>query len=196
MDRRTVIQFIGVALAGVACSKGTTSSAGETPSLTPVPAAERIPDEVLRSDASFNGTYRATWMASDGAKGTVTVVASIDPSKRTAHGTLSIGPGFFGSGSAAAAETVDLELDDFAYEKPPYSVTSSILGPLTVTGMGSLFVQLDSTSVPGHPEIRSLSIKGFVTGPDILADGGMPYTYQIHLTSGSTISGTAVFRAA
>ena len=186
-----------MAVAGVACSRGTRNgTAAGGSSLTPVPPAERIPDEVLKSDASFNGTYRASWKASDGTNGTATAVASIDPSKRSAHGTLSLGPNVLGSGAKAATETIDLDLNDFAYEKPPYSVTSSIFGPMTVTGMGSLFVQLESTSVPGHPEIRSFSVKGVLTGPDVLPDGGMPFQYEIRFTDGKAVSGTAVFRPA
>ncbi|SRR6266567_753365 len=207
VDRRTALALLGLAAVAAACSKaakkvglgGSNTPASSTPptnALTPVPASERIPDEVLRSDASFNGTYAGTWESSDGSRGTARVTAAIDPARRTAHGTVTIGAGFFGAGSPEASEAQDYDLDDFAYEKPPYHVASSILGPVTVTGMGSLLLQLDSNQIPGHPEIASFTTKGSLTGPDVLPDGGMPFTYEIHLKNGQVTRGTVVFRTA
>jgi len=211
VDRRSALRLFGLALIVAACSKttpkaqgsagspsGTPASPSPTPSSgrSPVPESERISDEVLRSDASFNGSYQATWQGSDGSKGAMKVTAAIVVNDRTAHGTIAIDPGFLGQGSGQLNETIELNLNDFAYEKPPYHVTSSIFGPITVSGMGRLYVQIDSAAVPGHPGIASFSAKGFLTGPDVLADGGMPFTYTIKTTDGKVVTGTAVFHPA
>ena len=187
-DRRTLLAMLALSFVPAGCSSGSKSGSG-----TPVPANERIPDRVLRDNASFAGTYAGRWAGSDGSSGTAQVDVSIDVTHRSAQARLAIGAGFFGTGSAAASETQTFDLNDYAYERPPYHVTSSVFGPVTLTGPGSGFVRIDSRSVPGHSEIASLFVMGTLTGPDVLPNGDLPFQYEIHRTDGKVVSGTLAF---
>ena len=213
IDRRTLL-LGGLASLAAACAKAvkrasggpgspassaTTSSsstaASPSPSPTPVPAALRIPDRVLKEDAPvLNGDWKGTWKSSDGSTGPFELAVAIDPGGRTARLTVSLGPGFYGPGSAPVNETLDFDLDDYAYMKPPYHGTSMVAGTWTLTGLGYGFVQLDTTGIPGHPEIVTFHTKGYVFGPSVLPDGGLPFSYILTRTDGKVIKGDTVLR--
>src|SRR5262249_6383000 len=179
LSRRLFLTLLGATAVSAACSKapssasgGTSPSSGSapprpspTPTLTPVPAADRIPQEAVNSAAQgYNGSWKGTWKA-NGATGTVEVTANIDAKARTATGSFQASEGFFGPGTAPASYSVDVNLDDYAYEMPPYTIQTPLLGEVTLIGQGYGFVQIASKGVTGYPNIASSQSKGYLTGP-------------------------------
>jgi hypothetical protein len=197
-NRRSVL-IGGLVAFAAACSravkKGTGGSEVPQPDLSPVPAGQRIPDEVLAQDApQLNGTWKGTWSSSDGSSGPFQLKVAIDAKARTAHLEVSMGPGFYGKGSGPISESLDFDLDDYPYMKPPYRGASSVVGSWTLTGLGYGFVQLDTTNIPGHPEVATFHTKGYVFGPQVLPDGGLPFFYEIGRKDGTKVSGSTVLR--
>src|SRR6266496_3424587 len=91
-------------------------------------------------------------------------------SGRTGSISLDLSDGFFGEGSAATNGTISGSLDVIAYEKPPYTIPTPVLGSVTLTGPGYGYVQIATTSIPSQPNVASFAAKGFLTGPDVLPD--------------------------
>ena len=123
------------------------------------------------------------------------VKVSIDPARRTAQGDITLDPGFFGSGTSALHERLDFNLNDYAYEKPPYEHTSKIFGPLTLTGPGRGYVRLDGQAIPHHPEIKSFSIQGVLTGPGAATNGDLPFRYEMQHKDGTVVAGAITFHS-
>ena len=69
-----------------------------------------------------------------------------------------------------------------------------VVGTWTLTRLGYGFVQLDTTGIPGHPEIATFHTKGYVFGPSVLHDGGLPFSYILTRTDGKVIKGDTVLR--
>lgn len=193
VDRRRALGMLGLGLVAAACSNG--GAKGTSAKLAPVPAAERIPADAIRGAANFAGTYRGSWSGGNGT-GTAVVKVSIDPTRRTAQGDITLDPGFFGSGTPGRHEHLDVNLDDYAYEMPPYQRTSKILGPVILTGPGRGYVRLDGHSIPDHPEIKSFSIEGVLTGPGASAGGDLPFRYEMHRSDGNVVAGVVRFHSA
>lgn len=192
-DRRQALWMLGLGFIAAACSSGTTKGSGSgATKLAPVPPSQRIPAEALQSATSFAGTYRGTWSGGNGT-GNATVNVRIDTPHRTAQGDITLDAGFFGSGSSGASEHLDFNLNDYAYEMPPYRGTSKIFGPVTMTGPGRGFVRLDSQAVPHHPDIKSFSIEGVLTGPGASSNGDLPFRYEMHQSNGNVIAGVITF---
>ena len=110
--------------------------------------------------------------------------------------TLSLGPGFYGSGASGSSETLTFDLNDYPYVHPPYVGTSAILGNWTMTGPGYGFVELRTKDIPDHPEIGSFWTNGYVQGPFTLPDGGLPFHFKITQSEGSVRKGTISFHEA
>lgn len=190
-----------VALAAVGCSggggSGSGSGGGDTSDLKPVPEGQRIPNEVLTDAAQgYNGNWKATWNHDSGASGSAEVGVQIDASARKGSLSLDLADGFFGPGSAATSGSVSGSLDVVAYEKPPYTIPTSVLGTVTLTGPGSLFVQIETTSIPSQPNVTSFTAKGVLTGPALPPDGSLPFLYTIALKDGTKVTGSAAFNLA
>ena len=214
LDRRTLL-LAGLGTLAAACGKavrtvagatGSGSPPGSTPtsprvtgpppsSASPVPAALRIPDRVLREDAPvLDGAWKGTWRSSDGSTGPLGLTVAIDVQARTARVEVTVGPGFFAADASPASEALEADLNAFAYMRPPYQGSSTIVGDWTLTGFGYGFVQLDSTGIPGHPEVAAFHTKGYVWGPNALPDGGAPFAYTITRTDGTTVKGSFTLR--
>ena len=189
IDRRTMLGLLGLGVVAAACSGGSKTTGGH---LAPVPASKRIPDQVLRDAASYRGTYRGSWSGGNGT-GSAVVKVSIDPAGRTAQGDISLDPGFFGSGTPSLREHLDFDLNDYAYEMPPYQRTSKSFGPVALTGPGRGYVRLDGNAIPHHPEIKSFSIEGVLTGPGASANGDLPFRYEMHRSDGTVVAGVITF---
>jgi hypothetical protein len=191
-DRRTALGLLVLAVASVTARAKAASRPALLRLAAVVPSSKRIPASVLKGWADFNGTYSGTWRDSTAAIGTLKVVARIDASKRTATFTLSIGRSFLGRGSPARTETLLLRVDDYPFQQY-VQVATTILGPVTLSGPRFGYVRLDAHRIPGHPEITSFSIKGYVTGPDVLPNGNLPFHYEIRRKSGPALTGNAEF---
>jgi hypothetical protein len=213
LPRRLFLTLLGATTVSAACSKatpaasgGTSPSAGSstpgpspTPTLTPVPAAERIPQQAVQGATGYNGSWKGTWQA-NGASGTIGVTVKIDAKTRKATGSIDLSEGFFGPGTAPATYSVDVNLDDYAYEMPPYTIQTPLLGEVTLTGMGYGYVQIASKGVTGYPNIASFQSKGYLTGPFTETGPGgveiLPFTYTIGMTDGTDIKGTIKYQQA
>jgi hypothetical protein len=166
-----------------------------SPGTSPVPAAARIPDRVLRMDApALNGKWSGRWKSSDGSAGPFDLDVAIDAASRNARLVGALGPNFFGRGAASVQETINADLNDYAYMKPPYVGTSQIFGRWVLTGLGYGFVQLDTTNIPNHPEIAKFHTKGFVFGPEVLPNGSLPFAYKLTRTDGTVVTGRIILR--
>lgn len=195
VDRRRALGLLGFGLLAASCSgSGGKGTSGASVKLKPVPAAQRIPADAIKGAASFTGTYQGTWSGGNGT-GTATVKVSLDSGRRTATGDITLDPGFFGSGTPSLNEHLDFNLDDYAYEMPPYQRTSEIFGPVILTGPGRGFVRLDGTAIPHHPEIKSFSIQGVLTGPGASANGDLPFRYEMHQANGNVVAGALTFHS-
>jgi hypothetical protein len=196
VTRRAVLGMLGGAALAAACSSPK-PTAGPGATLNPVPGDQRIPQAVLTdAEQGYAGTWKATWKDSRGGSGSAQVTAQIDPAGRTGSVSLDLSDGLFGQGSVGTKGTVWGSLDVVAYEKPPYTIPTPVLGTVTLTGPGYGYVQIATTSIPGQPDVASFIAKGFLTGPDILPDGSLPFTYTIVLKDGSKITGSAAFAQA
>lgn len=208
LPRRLFLTLLGATAVSAACSKspgtadhqgGSAQGTSPTPTLTPVPAADRIPQDAVQGATGYNGSWKGTW-AANGASGTIDVMVQIDAKARTATGSLNVSDGFFGPGSAPASYSVDVNLDDYAYEMPPYTIQTPLLGAVTLTGMGYGFVQITSKGVTGYPNIASFQSKGYLTGPFTETGAGgveiLPFTYTIEMNDGTAINGTIKYQQA
>jgi len=174
-------------------SSGATSasSSSTTPSST-VPPDQRVPDDVLASDAEgYNGTWAATFAHADGTTGPLSIVVAIDPPARAASVTINIGAGYFGPGTAAASETKAYKVDEIGYDQQLFSGSSSLFGTGTLRrpDIGSGKIEIQATDPPGRPEVASINIQtarlNFVEPH--------PFSYTITKKDGTTITGTATF---
>lgn len=157
-----------------------------------MPADQRIPDDVVASDAEgYNGTWAATFAHTDGTTGPVTIDLAIAPSTRTARITVDIGAGFFGPDAAAMHETREINIDEIALDQQDFSGTTQLFGTGTIRrpDIGSGKVELKGMQLPGRPEIASIDI----TTARLNFSEPHPVQYTIAKVDGTTITGTATF---
>jgi hypothetical protein len=173
-------------------SSSSTATTAPSTSRATVPADQRIPDDVLASDAQgYNGTWSATFTHADGTSGPLSVNVAIDAAARTASVTINIGAGFFGPGAAAASETKTYNIDDIGWDQQHFEGSSTLFGTgmLDRPSIGSGQVEIKGTQLPGRPDVASIDIQAsrlnFVEPH--------PFAYTITRTDGSTITGTATF---
>jgi hypothetical protein len=180
------------ASSGSSSSPPSTSSSSSSAPESTVPPDQRVPDDVLASDAEgYNGTWSATFQHADGTTGPLSVLVAIDPPARAASVTLNIGAGFFGPGSAATSEKKDYNVDEIGWDQQSFPGTSSLFGTGTLTRpqIGSGAIEIKGTNLPGRPEIASIDI----TTTRLNFVEPHPFSYTITKKDGSAITGTATF---
>src|SRR5204862_7586443 len=109
---------------------------------------------------AYGGTWKATWTHDSGPSGSSQIGVQSGASARTGSASLDLADGSFGPGSKATSGPESGSLDVVAYEKPPYTIPTSLLGTVTLTGPGSGFVQVVTTSIPSQPNVTSFTAKG------------------------------------
>jgi hypothetical protein len=180
---------------GSASSSAASTTSAPASSSAPestVPADQRIPDDVVASDADgYNGTWSATFQHADGTTGPLSVVVAIDPPVRHATLTINIGAGFFGAGSAAMSEVKDYNIDELAWDQQLYSGTSTLFGTGTIQrpDIGSGKIEIKGTQLPGRPDVASIDI----TTTRLNFVEPHPFSYTIVKKDGASITGTATF---
>jgi len=176
---------------GSSAASSTAAPASNTPSST-VPVDQRIPDDVIASDAEgYNGTWAATFAHTDGTSGPITIDVAIAPSTRTARITVSIGAGFFGPDAAAMNESRDINIDEIALDQQDFSGSTQLFGTGTLRrpNIGSGRVELTGKQLPGRPDIASIA----VTTSRLNFSEPHPVQYTMTKVDDTVIAGTATF---
>jgi hypothetical protein len=174
----------------------TTTGASTTAPTSVVPGSNKnITAQVLAQDAKgYNGTWSGTWMVPTfGTTGTISGVASIDPTARTLAVRIVVTGDLLHDGVPIAPFTVDGSVDSYTYaDDGTFAIHKATpVGDATimsVTGIGSGQFHLKVVNIPSHPSVASFEATGVANRAGVI-----PTTMKVTYTDGTTASGTCQF---